>query len=265
MKIGISLSGGGARGIAHLGILQALAEANIHPDKIVGVSAGSLVGALYGQGYSPFEILEIVKQTNLFRFIRPSFSIKGLLDIRTIAPLLKEYIPHNSFEGLQRGELVILTTDIYEGEPQLFSSGKLIPPMLASSAIPVIFNPIEFEGKTLIDGGVIDNLPYTPVADCDFTIGAHINPFHKHVEPSSIRSVLAQSLLLTIHRNARLNFKKFDVVIEPLALMPYHVFNLNKADEIFEIGYQHTFKQLPAITAAIEEKKQRLAITQAVS
>jgi NTE family protein len=113
MKIGLVLSGGGIRGIAHLGVLQALSEAGIKFNKISGTSAGSIVGALFAQGIEPAEILKVFMQTRLYNYIRPAFNAKGLMSLDKIRTLLLEYIPHNSFEGLKT-PLIITATNYNE-------------------------------------------------------------------------------------------------------------------------------------------------------
>ena len=170
MKIGLVLSGGGIRGIAHLGVLQALSEAGIKFNKISGTSAGSIVGALFAQGIEPAEILKVFMQTRLYNYIRPAFNAKGLMSLDKIRTLLLEYIPHNSFEGLKT-PLIITATNYNECKVRYFSSGELINPILASSAIPVFFKPIKIDGKIYIDGGILNNFPVEPLRlDCDFII-----------------------------------------------------------------------------------------------
>lgn len=242
MKFGVTLSGGGARGIAHLGFLQVLDELDFQPDKILGVSAGSIIGTMYAAGYSPLEILEIVEQTNFFRLLRPAFSLQGLLNIERLEPLYLKYISHNSFEKLKI-PTTIMATDLDEGEAVFFSEGNLMKPVLASSCIPVIFNPIRYQGKTLVDGGVINNMPHQALEDCTIKIGVHVNPYYHEKSVRSMRTVVERSLLLSIHSNAFASFQYFDLVIEPKKLNEFTPFSIAKAKEIYHIGYQETMKQ----------------------
>jgi len=99
-SLGIALSGGGIRGIAHLGVLKAFDEYGISPKKVSGTSAGAIVGALYCQGYSPEEIMKIIHETNYFRLLRPAISWKGLFRIETLVDVFKDFFPHNSFSKL---------------------------------------------------------------------------------------------------------------------------------------------------------------------
>ena len=141
-KIGLVLSGGGARGVAHLGVLKTLEENDISIDVISGTSSGSIVGALYCHGYSPDEIFRIAQDANVFRHLRPALNFTGLIRIDGFSEILLKYLPHNSFDEL-RIPLSVATTNINDGVTTFFDSGELIKPILASSCIPVIFNPLE--------------------------------------------------------------------------------------------------------------------------
>ncbi|MDH5602425.1 MAG: patatin-like phospholipase family protein, partial [Cyclobacteriaceae bacterium] len=101
MKIGLALSGGGARGIAHLGVLKALEEKKIKPSIISGTSAGALTGALYAYGYSPDELFDIIAKTRIITAMRPSLSVKGLLKPETLGDILKKYIEKDDFSSLK--------------------------------------------------------------------------------------------------------------------------------------------------------------------
>jgi len=97
MKIGLALSGGGARGIAHLGVLKALLEKGIRPDIISGVSAGALAGTLYASGLEPDKILEMLLKTNLYRYVRPAWSRYGFLNIQKLIAIYKLFLPIKNF------------------------------------------------------------------------------------------------------------------------------------------------------------------------
>jgi NTE family protein len=236
--IGISLSGGGARGIAHLGVLHALEEIGIRPDIIAGVSAGAIVGALYSHGYSPKEILRMVRKVKFFSFLSISaLSQPGFLSLQSIEDMLKEYLPHNSFDGLKI-PLTISATDVNEGETVYFSSGELIKPIIASACVPLVFSPVVFQGKTLVDGGIISSMEVKPLRKCQKILGIHTNPFDRNQPVSSARLVLERCLSLSIHANARANFEFCDFVIEPSLLQKIAAHRIDKAGEIFQIGYR---------------------------
>ncbi|MEM6845696.1 MAG: patatin-like phospholipase family protein [Bacteroidota bacterium] len=237
--IGLVLSGGGARGIAHLGVLKVLDELGIEIGAIAGSSSGAIAGALYASGYSPDEILQIINETNFFRLIRPAISKTGLLKMDSAEWLYNKYLSHNSFENL-RIPLTINATDLCQGRTVYFSEGELIRPLMASTCIPVMFEPISVQGKLFVDGGLLNNFPAEAlVSICDNIIGSHCNPIDDTFEVINMRTMLERSFLLTINANSYARRNYCDLFIEPPLLKTYHIFDLGKADEIFQIGYDY--------------------------
>lgn len=238
LKVGIVLSGGGARGIAHLGMLKVLNENGIYPDIISGSSAGSIIGAFYAYGYSPDEILNIILKTKLFKIIRPAFNLKGLLTLEKAYTFFKSFLPTDSFESLKI-PLFINATSLENGQPSYFSEGSLIRSVMASSAIPVIFSPVEINGKHYIDGGIVNNLPVEPLqGNCDKIIGLHCNPVDKEYDAQNMKQLLERTFLMTINENVG-NRKKFcDLYLEPYELRKFGAFDFKRAAEMFDIGYK---------------------------
>ena len=111
VKIGLVLSGGGARGIAHLGMLRAMEEHGLKFTCVSGTSVGAIIGALYAQGMHPQEILEAILQTRVFRSLRPAWTLRGLLSMESLQSLLVPLVPHVTFEGL-RLPLTVAATDL---------------------------------------------------------------------------------------------------------------------------------------------------------
>ena len=241
--IGVALSGGGARGIAHLGVLKALNEEGIFPDIISGTSAGSIVGALYCAGYSPEESLKIVQETSALSVFRPSFSWKGFLKIDKLANILKKYLPEN-FEDLNQ-PLVVAASEINEGKTVYFRSGKLISPILASASIPVLFKPMEIEGKNYVDGGILNNLPAEAlVGKVDTLIGVSCNPYGYAENLNNAKLLMERSALIAINGNTMKSRALCDQFIEPTTLTQFSGFDLSKAKEIFAAGYKFTLENM---------------------
>ena len=246
MKIGIALSGGGARGIAHLGVLKALEEKGIRPHMITGTSAGALAGAFYAAGLTPEQILDIITQTSFLRALRPAINLRGLLKIDLIQALFRRHMPVETFEGLDI-KLIVATTDLTYGELVYFSSGDLIRPVAASTCIPGLFAPVELNGHCLIDGGVLNNMPVEPlVGHNDFIIGVHTNCYPERPEIRSLRSTIERSFQLAINDNVRERIPLCNLFIEPPELSRFTIFDLKRAHEIFTIGYEYA-KELPAL------------------
>ncbi|MEP6737185.1 MAG: patatin-like phospholipase family protein [Chryseolinea sp.] len=240
MKVGLVLSGGGARGIAHLGMIKALEEWGVRFESISGTSVGAILGALYANGMTPDEILEVILQANIYRSLRPAWTLKGLLRPDSLRGLLDRHIAHNNFSSLKL-KLIVVATDLESGKARYFSTGELIPALLASCCVPGMFNPIQIDGRTYVDGGIVDNLPAKILrSDCDFIIGLHCNPIVEVPTVSSLKSVIERTLLLAINGNAGPSKALCDVVIEPPELGRVSTFEVAKARQLLDIGYKFT-------------------------
>lgn len=238
MKVGLVLSGGGARGISHVGVIKALEELGLKFSQIAGTSAGSIVGSLYSYGYKPDEILEIIVTTKLFRSMRPAWTWTGLLSLDGLKNTLLTILPENDFSALKI-PLTIAATEIKRGKSEYFSSGELVPAILASCCVPAVFNPISHNASLYVDGGLTDNLPAGAIRDkVDFLIGSHCNYISGEFDVKNFRSVIERSLLIAINGNTTISKSKCDILIEPPGVGGYSGFEIGKAKELFEKGYQ---------------------------
>jgi NTE family protein len=238
MKIGLVLSGGGARGVAHIGVLKALEEMGIQFSIVSGTSAGSIVGAMYAYGYKPDEIFDIVKSLSIFKTVRPAWTwAAGLLTIDGIRDLLLKHIPENNFNALKI-PLTVAATEVSKGQIHYFTEGELVPAVICSSSIPAVFSPVRFNNGTYVDGGILDNLPVKPIKDkCDFVVGVHCNHISSDFDGTNVKKMIERSLLLAINANTQLSRSMCDVFIDPPRLDRYSAFEIAKAQEIFDTGY----------------------------
>lgn len=239
MRLGLSLSGGGARGISHIGILKAFEEAGISISMVTGTSAGAVVGAFHCHGYSPDEILEIIKSVRLFRYVRPAMSRMGLLKMESTEAMYKRFFPENDFAALKT-PLVISTTNLRYGKTCYFSRGPLIPAIMASTAVPVVFNPVKIEGEYYVDGGILNNLPVEPlIGYVDKIVGINCNPLSENFEVGNMRSMLERSLLMAINVNSYSKKSVCDLFLEPPGLKNFRAVDISRAAQLFEIGYEY--------------------------
>ncbi len=244
MKIGLVLSGGGARGFAHLGVIKAINELGLSPDMISGTSAGSLVGAFIAAGYSPDFVLETILKLGIRSQLKFAFNRFGLFSLEKVEKLFHDYIPHNSFEALKI-PLVVCATDIVRGETVYFDSGDLAKPVLASCCIPGIFEPVIYNGHTLIDGGVMNNLPLEPLeGKCDLLIGVNVTPIEKTLPIKSAKDVMMKCLFLSIGQQAKDKLDRLDIAIEPSEIAKYDGLSLSKAKELYNLGYESAKAEL---------------------
>ncbi len=247
MKIGLVLSGGGARALSHLGVVKALYEHGTQPHIISGTSAGAIAGGLLAYGYSPDEILEIIIRTNFIRYVRPSFGGSGLFRIDRLEEVYRKYIPENTFEALKI-PLIVTATDVHAGESVCFREGELARPILASSCLPGVFEPILYQKRYLVDGGVLNNMPVEPLeGEADYIIGVHCNPFKLKNPPKSTREIVARSLILAVHAKTKERFNRCQLLIEPPELCDYSLYDLRKARELFVLGHRYAREALKSI------------------
>jgi NTE family protein len=254
-KTGLVLSGGAARGLAHAGVLQALDEEGLPPEIISGVSSGSIVGALYADGYTPAQILDIFLEKSMLSYVKPAMPRKGLLRMSGLEEVLKENLCTKRIEDLKI-PLRITTTDVYSGKAMVFSSGDLIPIIIASSSIPVMFIPSIIGGFTLVDGGVVDNLPIDPIRNhCEFLIGVHVNPIGVVTKIDGILDIAERTFNLAVAAQIEKKISEFNIFIEPHELKNYGLTDVKKARKIYDIGYKEAKRVIgllnsPARTAS---------------
>jgi NTE family protein len=246
-KTGLVLSGGGARGFAHLGVIKALNEAGIYPEVISGTSAGAIVGVLYADGYSPDDIMKMLNASTPFHYMRFTMPRMGLLQISGIVRILKENLRAKTFEELKL-PMFVSATNLNTGQIEYFSSGELLQPVIASASIPVLFKPVVINDHFYVDGGVLDNLPVKPVEDiCDFVIGSFVNPTGFEENITSLLHVAERTFLLNVSKEVLEKSKCFDLFVDPPELRNYKILDPEKAEEVFMIGYDATIKALTGI------------------
>lgn len=256
MKIGITLSGGGVRGFAHIGVLKALEENNIFPNVICGVSAGSIVGALYASGYTAEELDNIGATENFHRIFGFEWFKMGLTNNIHIRKILEKHIHEDSFSSLKKN-LTICATNINTGRLEEFSSGQLFDVVRASCSVPILFSPVEIDGNMYMDGGVMDNMPILPIRDqCEILIGVNIVPFSDlpTQKLNSIASLTSRIFELNLWSKVRPHVKMCDIIIEPPGIEDYGFFDFRKKKELTQLGYDITMTQMDSILSMVKEQ-----------
>lgn len=245
MSIGLALSGGGMKGIAHIGAIKALEENNIHPTHISGSSMGAMVGAFYASGYSPEEMVDFFKEVPLFYPNRYAFGKPGIIDPANFYQDFKKYFPEDNFKTLQK-KLFITTVDMLTGNLKVFDEGELIKPFLASSAFPGLCSPVAINGGLYADGGILDNFPIAPLKlECDQIIGVYVSPINE-IKAESLKyatDVLERAIRINFSNASFQKFPQCNLLIYP-PLSKFGMFDKNHIDEIFNIGYETTQNEL---------------------
>ncbi len=242
MKIGLVLSGGGVRGVAHIGAIKALEEHDIFPSHIAGTSAGAIVGALYAGGCTWKEILDFFKTTQIFSITNYAKSKPGFVDTVKFYDLLKSYLPDDSFASLKT-PLYVTATNLLNGTLKVFHHGELIKPILASAAVPGLFAPVPFKNGYYVDGGILNNFPVDLLKiNCDQIIGVYVNPFEKMkiADLKHIHNVLERAYHIMVSNETMLKFEDCDLLIRPDRMADFSMFSLKNMDTLLELGYSAT-------------------------
>ena len=243
-KIGLALSGGGARGIVHIGVIEALHKYGIRPEIISGASAGALVGVFYAAGMEPLQILELVKSSKLVKMFKWQLPSNGLIDITKILSLLETNIKTDDFSCLKK-PFYCSVVNLNSGHTEIKNQGKLFQWVLASASIPIIFEPQIINGSTYVDGGLLNNLPVDCIRDqCRILIGVHVNHNGPVENISGIKAVAERTVRLAMNQNVHESLAKCDFVIEPPETRKFNTFDFDKADEIFRIGFEETERRI---------------------
>jgi NTE family protein len=244
-KLGLALSGGGAKGFAHAGVIQALEEHGIRPDVIAGTSAGSIVGALYADGCTPAEIIELFNKASFSKFASFSHSRDGLFKIDNFKKSLKAKLKARTFEELKI-PTYINATDMLHGKNVFFNSGPLLDVIIASCSVPIIFEPIEIDDIRYSDGGLICNFPVEVLRhQCEYVIGVNVGPIEMDEKDQLSLLDIAQRTYFFIRKANVLNVKdSCDLLIEPPRIDKYGMFDAEKNHEIYQLGYDEAVRIL---------------------
>lgn len=255
-KVGIALSGGGARGFAHLGVLKVLTEAKIPIDMFAGTSAGSLVGGALAAGLSVDEVIQLGRNIGWFGLAGFSYSPRGLLSNEPMAKFIDGNFPVKNFEQLTT-PFAAVTCDLSTGtEVVMKDSGPLSTAIRASCAIPGVFVPVnDGTGRMLVDGGVVSPMPTRAVKKlgADIVIALDILSCGSSFasSPSTLVGTFIQAAMMTV-RTASINqHYRADIVIEP-QIAHIRPDEIKKCEELIDLGQQAAREKLDDILRVIE-------------
>ncbi|MEM6865556.1 MAG: patatin-like phospholipase family protein [Bacteroidota bacterium] len=248
-SIGLVLSGGGVRGMAHIGLIKALQEHDIEAEVISGTSIGAVIGALYANGNSVGDMLRFFRETPLFRYNFFAINKPGFIDTNRYYSIFKGFFPENAFEALQK-PLFVVATDLLKGSEKVFSSGELIHPLLASAALTPVFSPVEIENTLYADGGVMNNFPKEYVnGKVDFIIGSNVS-IAGEVQKKDLKNSLQLAGRVTglmIYASSHKKLSECDFFIEPKALEKIGVLDKKGIEKAYQIGYDHGSRALDSL------------------
>lgn len=242
-NFGLVLSGGGARGLAHIGVYKALKEAGKEIGVISGTSMGAVIGALIAAGYTPDELTNIAKdrvKSKMFELNAPSISLASHRPVRKIlAELLPEKIEELNIP------LFLSSTNLSTGENEMLFKGDLCDAIMSSTSIPVAFKPIKIGNDYHVDGGLTNNLPSSYIRDkCEFLIGSHVNYKNDHVELKTMKDIIERCFRISIYNTVREEKKLCDLFIDPPEVREFETLDFKQVPTIINIGYEATCKAL---------------------
>ena len=253
-RIGLALSGGFARGIAHIGVLRILREAGIPIDVVAGTSVGALIGTAFCAGTSLEEMQSIGATTTFADFGRWTPSWLGLATNQRLEKFLARFTQVKTFEDMST-PLAIAATDINAGVSVFYTRGPVAPPLRASCAYPGLFVPIQFEGRTLVDGFLTAPVPVEGalLLGADIVIAVYLEAGNIE-QPRTFTDVLSRSFTIIQH-HADLSWRQqADVIIEP-DVTPFVWDDFTKTPEMVAAGAAAALAALPDIRAAIKGEK----------
>lgn len=249
VRVALVLGGGGARGMAHVGVLEELERAGVPVDLIVGCSAGSLVGALYADDPSASKLrdhLMHLKRRDFFDFqwLTARF---GLSTGRQLRKRMHREMSGHHFEDLQI-PLLVVATDLREGELVTLGTGPVAPAVEASCAVPVAFRPVEYKGRMLVDGGVVDPTPVEVARsqNPEVVIAVDLTQMLPNTSPSNLFGVAKRCAEIHYLRSSQAKSRNADILIRP-CLDDVGIFDESQTERIYHAGREAARKMLPEI------------------
>lgn len=239
-SVGIALSGGGARGFSHIGVLMAMERFGIVPDVVSGVSAGSIAAVLYSAGLTPLDMRQCFADTNKFANFREwTIPKDGIFKLSKFAKMLESWLPVSNLEDLKI-PTVVCATNLERGTTIGWSKGEIVPRVIASCSIPIVFSPVKIKEYHYVDGGVLHNLPAFAIREyCDTLYGANCSPLDKTYQyKESIIDIALRTYHLTTKSNLAPDLRLCDYVITPREITNQKIFDLTSLDMAIKIGYE---------------------------
>lgn len=252
--VGISLSGGALRGIFHLGVLQALEELEVEISVLAGTSSGSIIAVLYADGHSTDAILKIATNGSMLKMLNIHKWGGGLLSLNYLRSLLEEHLSVSHIEELNK-KVVITATDFLSGEVVLFDKGPIIPPVLASSSIPIMFAPQMINDVPYVDGGLKMNLPASPIRQqCDVLLGSNLVPDIgvDLVEVSSSMKQASRTFDIVVLNNIKPELQQCDLELTMPELRRFGRFDFSRHQELIDLGRKAVESKKEAILRLME-------------
>jgi NTE family protein len=257
--VGLALSGGTAKAIAHVGVIQALTEADIPIDHIAATSGGAIVGAFHASGMPMPDLVKIANEMNWSKLITIRLSRLGFVSSKRIEGFVKEVIGDVTFEEL-RIPCHVVATDLENGIKHVFSSGPVAPAVRASCSIPQIYLPVEIDGKYYVDGGFSEYLPANTLHEIEHMFVIAVNLAQEqsiYRRPKNYLQLAIHIMGLVAKTNYMISREKADVLIHP-QMDTFSSFDFDTSEELIELGYQTAKSLIPEIKRQWRRKSSKV-------
>ena len=256
-KIALVLGGGAARGFAHVGVIRVLEQEKIPIDLIVGTSVGSLIGAIYASDLNSFELewtAFSLERDDIFDYaFLSTFTGMGPVKGDKLEEFVRSKIPTANIENLKL-PFAAVATDLNRGTRVVLDRGPVARAVRASSAIPGVFNPVNYQNRLLVDGGVLDNLPIDVARErgADLVIAVDISENVTNFDITNLIDVVLQSVNIMSSENLKCRKKDADVLITP-AVGNVGMLDFTQKKQCMQAGIAAAQKAMPEIRKKIEE------------
>lgn len=244
--VGLALSGGGAKGFSHIGVLMAFNRCGIKPDILSGVSAGAIASVLYSAGLSPSDIVKcFTEASSLAQFTEWAIPKEGFMKLDRFGKLLESWLPVKMLEELKI-PTIVCATDLDHGKSVGWSKGEIVPRVVASCSIPIVFNPKTINGVSYVDGGVLRNLPAWAIRGyCKTLYGCNCSPLrHTYSGKKTLLDIAFRSYHLMLKANIAQDIRLCDKVIQVNELSQVSTFELSSLRKGVMAGYDAAMRVL---------------------
>ena len=254
--IALVLGSGGARGYAHIGVIEVLEKNGIHPDFIVGTSAGSIAGSIYASGKTAQQLKDIALNMQVNDVREFNIGLQGFFDGSKVENYVNEQVDQKRLEDMKI-PMYVVATELKHGNKVIFNKGSTGQAVRASISIPSMFVPVNISGRDYVDGGLVSPVPVNVARDlgADIIIAVDILAQPIHTETSNVWGMFNQNINIMQNRLAAEELKNADIVIQPDLREKIHIFDVKGREMTMQAGAVATQQKLNRIEVLVNSKK----------
>ena len=254
--VALVLGSGGARGYAHIGVIEVLEKNGIHPDFIVGTSAGSIAGSIYASGKTAQQLKDIALNMQVNDVREFNIGLQGFFDGSKVENYVNQQVDQKRLEDMEI-PMYVVATELKHGNKVIFNKGSTGQAVRASISIPSMFVPVNISGRDYVDGGLVSPVPVNVARDlgADIIIAVDILAQPIHTETSNVWGMFNQNINIMQNRLAAEELKNADIVIQPDLREKIHIFDVKGREMTMQAGAVATQQKLNRIEVLVNSKK----------